>query len=215
MTRFKICGLSTPETVDAAVSVGAFALGFVFFPRSPRHLSPEQAAGLLGRVPEGRRRVAVLGDAEEALSDRVLAAGLDTLQSHGAETPERIAAVAPRPRRPVWRAAGGATQADIRAAVAAAGPAEWLLLDAKAPRETASGEATLPGGNGLAFDWRLLQGTNIGRPWGLGGGLAPGNVAEAIAAVQPGFVDVSSGVESRSGVKSVEKIKAFAAAVMA
>lgn len=210
MTRFKICGLSTPEMVDAAVDAGAFALGFVFFPPSPRHLSPEQAAGLLARMPADRRRVAVLVDADDALIDAVLAAGIDTLQLHGRESPERIAAVMTRTGRPVWRAAGVATRDDIRAAVASAGPAEWLLLDAKAPTE-----ATLPGGNGLAFDWRLLQDAGVKRPWGLGGGLDPRNVTEAISAVRPGFVDVSSGVESGSGVKSLEKIKAFAAAVMA
>lgn len=217
--RFKICGLSTPETVDAAVAAGAFALGFVFFEKSPRHLSLEQAAALVARVPEGRRRVAVLVAPDDALIDAVLGVGIDTLQLHGDEGPERLAAVAARTGRPVWKAAGVSSRAEIAAAVAAAGPAERLLLDAKAPRDAAPGQLVLPGGNGLAFDWRLLSGMVIARPWGLGGGLTPGNVAEALAAARAAagldFVDVSSGVEEGAGVKSESLIRAFANEVRA
>ncbi|KAB7645453.1 phosphoribosylanthranilate isomerase [Polymorphobacter fuscus] len=208
MTRIKFCGLSTPDSVDAAIGAGAAYLGFVFFPPSPRHLTLDRAAGLIARVPPATARVAVLVDADDETIDAVLAAGIDTLQLHGRETPDRIAAVRARTGRPVWRAAGVATRADITAAIAAAGPADRLLLDAKAPRE-----ATLPGGNGQAFDWRLLDGMHLPPGWGLSGGLDAGNVGDALALLRPAFVDVSSGIEDQPGVKSVSKIRAFAAAV--
>ncbi len=210
MTQFKICGLSTPETVDAAISAGAFALGFVFFPPSPRHLRLDQARALIARVPSGIARVAVTVDADDALIDAILDAGIDTLQLHGHEPPARVADVAARTRRPVWLARGVATAADIRAAIADAAPAARLLLDAKAPAD-----AALPGGNGLAFDWRLLQDTRPPLPWGLSGGLDAETVGAALAAVRPDFVDLSSGVEDAPGKKSIAKIRAFAAAVLA
>ncbi|MFZ4689007.1 MAG: phosphoribosylanthranilate isomerase [Polymorphobacter sp.] len=209
MTPFKICGLTTEASTDAAIKAGARWLGFVFFPPSPRHLTPDRAAGLIARVPPGIGRVAVLVDADDALVDAVLAAGIDTLQLHGKETPDRIAAVRARTGRPVWRAAGVATRADIAAAIAGAGPADAVLLDAKAT------DSPLPGGNGLAFDWRLMQGVHPPMPWGLSGGLDAGNVGAALALLKPAFVDVSSGVEESAGVKSVSKIMAFGEAVQA
>ena len=208
MTAIKFCGLSTPQTVDAAIASGAAYLGFVFYPPSPRHITPERAAGLIARVPSAIGKVAVLVDADDAAIDAVIEAGIDTLQLHGGETPQRIAAVRARTGLPVWRAAGVATRADIAAAIGGRGPADRLLLDAKAPRE-----ATLPGGNGLTFDWRLLDGMHLPLPWGLSGGLDAGNVGAALALLRPDFVDVSSGTEDEPGVKSVLKIKAFAAAV--
>ncbi|WP_439533896.1 phosphoribosylanthranilate isomerase [Polymorphobacter sp.] len=208
MTRFKICGLSTPETVDAAVAAGAFALGFVFFPPSPRHLGLDQARALIARVPAGIARVAVTVDADDALLDALLETGIDTLQLHGRESADRVAAVRARTRRPVWLARGVATAADIRSAIAAASPADALLLDAKAPAD-----APLPGGNGLAFDWRLLHDVRPPLPWGLSGGLDAETVAAALASVRPAFVDVSSGVETAPGIKSIPRIKAFAQAV--
>jgi phosphoribosylanthranilate isomerase len=219
VTDYKICGLTTPETVDAALASGSFALGFNFFAPSPRYLPLDRAAALIARVPAGVRRVAVLVDADDALIDAVIAAGIDTLQLHGHEGAGRVADVAARTGKPVWKAAGVSTRDEIRAAVADAGPAEWLLLDAKAPRDAAPGQTILPGGNGLAFDWRLLSGMTIGRPWGLGGGLSPANVAAALSAARGlsgfGFVDVSSGVEEGAGVKSVSLIREFAGAVRA
>ncbi len=208
MIDIKFCGLSTPETVDAAVAAGGRWLGFVFFPRSPRHLSPEAAAALIARAPASVGKVAVLVDADDALIDVVLAAGIDTLQLHGRESAGRLADVRARTGRPVWRAAGVATRADIARAIAYAGPADRLLLDAKASTDTG-----LPGGNGLAFDWRLMLGMTPPLPWGLSGGLNAGNVGAALAALAPAFVDVSSGIEDQPGVKSVAKIAAFAAAV--
>jgi phosphoribosylanthranilate isomerase len=204
----KFCGLSTSDSVDAAVAAGGAYLGFVFFPPSPRHISPETAAALIAGVPTRIGKVAVLVDADDALIDAVITAGIDTLQLHGRETPERIAAVKARTGKAVWRAAGVATTADVRAAIAGAGPADRLLLDAKAPKG-----ATLPGGNGLAFDWRLLEGMHLPLAWGLSGGLDAGNVGAALAVLRPDFVDVSSGIEDQPGVKSIAKIKAFAAAV--
>lgn len=208
MTPIKFCGLSTPETVDAAIAAGARYLGFVAFPPSPRHLTPERTAALTARVPPGIARVAVLVDPDDALIDAMLAAGIDTLQLHGHESPQRLAAVRARTGRPVWRAAGVATRADIAAAIAAAGPADALLLDAKP-----AADSHIPGGNGLAFDWRLLQGVAIPLPWGLSGGLDASNVDAALNSLTPAFVDVSSGIEDAPGMKSVAKMLAFAEAV--
>lgn len=208
MTDIKFCGLSTPDSVDAAVAAGARWIGFNFFPPSPRAVAPELAHGLIARMPAGVGKVAVLVDPDDALIDAVLAAGCDVLQLHGNETPERLAAVKARTGREVWRATGVRTRADIRAAIAASGGADRLLLDAKA-----STEASLPGGNGLAFDWRLLDGVAMPGPWGLSGGLHAGNVGAALALLRPAFVDVSSGIEDSPGVKSVTKIRAFAEAV--
>jgi phosphoribosylanthranilate isomerase len=216
----KFCGLSTPETVAAAAAAGARWLGFNFFAPSPRYVSPERAAGLIGAVPPGVGNVAVLVDADDALIDAVLAAGIDILQLHGRETPERIAAVKARTGREVWRAAGVATRADIAGAIAKAGPADKLLLDAKAsPDSTLPGGAlvvsALPGGNGVAFDWQLMIGVSPPMPWGLSGGLDAGNVGAALAVLQPAFVDVSSGIEERAGVKSIARMMAFSQAVRA
>jgi phosphoribosylanthranilate isomerase len=218
VTPFKFCGLSTPETVAAAVAAGSRWLGFNFFPPSPRYVAPEVAAGLMRGVPAGVGNVAVLVDADDALIDAVLAAGIEILQLHGRETPERVAAVKARTGREVWRAAGVATRADIAAAIAGAGPADKLLLDAKAPKDSVlpggvPDVSALPGGNGLAFDWRLMQGVAVPMPWGLAGGLDAGNVGAALAVLKPAFVDVSSGIEERAGVKSVAKMRAFADAV--
>ncbi len=208
MTPIKFCGLTTPETVAAAVAAGTRWIGFNFFAPSPRYVTPDRAAGLIAAVPGSVGNVAVLVDADDALIDAVLAAGIDILQLHGRESPQRIAAVRARTGREVWRAAGVATRADIAAAIAGAGPADQLLLDAKAPKDS-----VLPGGNGLAFDWRLMQGVAPPMPWGLSGGLDAGNVAAALAVLRPAFVDVSSGIEERLGVKSVAKMQAFADAV--
>ncbi len=210
MIEIKFCGLSAPASVDAAIGAGARWLGFVFFPASPRNVTPERAAGLIARIPAGIGRVAVLVDADDAAIDAVLAAGIDTLQLHGRETPERIANLRARTGKAVWRAAGVKTRADIGAAIRGAGAADRLLLDAKPP-----GDSPIPGGNGVAFDWRLMQDIAPPLPWGLGGGLNAGNVGAALASVKPAFVDVSSGIEDGPGVKSLQKIAEFAAAVRA
>ncbi|WP_185965125.1 phosphoribosylanthranilate isomerase [Glacieibacterium frigidum] len=202
-TQVKICGLSTPDTLDAAIAHGASHVGFVFFARSPRNLTPERAAGLASRVPGRVARVGVFVDPDDALLDAAIAA-IDIVQLHGSETPVRLTEIRARWGKPVWRAAGVASAADIRAASLTAHGAALLLLDAKAPSS-----APLPGGNGLRFDWRVLGGARPGMAWGLSGGLDADNVGEAIRIAGPGLVDVSSGVEDAPGVKSVAKIRAF------
>jgi phosphoribosylanthranilate isomerase len=192
--------------VDAAAGAGAAAIGFVSFPPSPRHLAPDAIAPLAARVPAGILKVAVLVTPDDALVAAVLAAGCDVLQVHGA-SPERLASLKGRASQ-LWAAVGVRTRADIAGAANAAGPADLLLLDAKAPNE-----APLPGGNGLSFDWRLLADGAPARRWGLAGGLDPDNVASALAVAHPALVDVSSGVEEGPGVKTLAKIRAFAAAV--
>jgi phosphoribosylanthranilate isomerase len=204
----KICGLSTRETVDAAVGAGASHLGFVFFPPSPRNVAPD-AARALGRDLPGRVvRVGVFVDPDDELLDRA-APAIDAIQLHGDAGSARVAAVRARHGLPVWRATGVASRDDIRAAVAAGG-ADRLLFDAKAPRGSA-----LPGGNGVRFDWRLLDGVAVRGPWGLSGGLDAATVGDAVRQARPPLVDVSSGVEDAPGVKSVDKIKAFIAAARA
>lgn len=207
MTEVKICGLSTVETLDAAIGAGATHVGFVFFARSPRNLSPEKAASLAARVPLRVTSVGVFVDPNDELLDAV-APFLDVLQLHGDETSARLATIKARYRREVWKAAGVATAADIRAADAAAQGCDLLLLDAKAPSS-----APLPGGNGLRFDWRLLGTTQPRMNWGLSGGLDADNVGAAVREILPPLVDVSSGVEDAPGVKSVAKIRAFIEAV--
>lgn len=208
MTDIKICGLSTRDTVDAAVGAGASHVGFVFFAASPRNVAPDHARELGRHLPRHVVRVGVFVDPDDDLLDRA-APALDAVQLHGSETPERVADIRAR-GLPVWRAAGVATRDDIRAAAAAARGADRLLFDAKAPTD-----ARLPGGNGVRFDWRLLDGIAVRVPWGLSGGLDAATVGEAVRVARPPLVDVSSGVEDAPGVKSVDKIKAFVAAVRA
>jgi phosphoribosylanthranilate isomerase len=209
VTLIKICGLTEPATLDAAVAAGCDHVGFVFFPRSPRHLDFDRAAGLAARVPGTVKRVGVFVDPDDGLLEIAIRAGrLDALQLHGEEPPARVADVKRRFGLEVWKAVPVRTRGDIEAARAYRGSADRLLFDAKAPKG-----ADLPGGNGLRFDWRLLEGTSIGMPWGLSGGLDPASVADAIGATGAPLVDVSSGVEDAPGVKSADKIKAFIKAV--
>lgn len=207
----KICGLRTPEGIAAAVEGGARFVGFVFYRRSPRYVSPAEARELARRVPEGVAKVGVFVDPgdPELEAARV---GLDMIQLHGAESPERVAMIRARFARPVIKAIKLATEADLEPVAAFAEVADWLMFDAKAP---AALDDALPGGNARAFDWQLLARKDAGggRPWLLSGGLTPGNVAEAIAIAGAEAVDVSSGVETRPGVKSVERIRAFLDAV--
>ena len=207
MTLIKICGLTTPDTLDAAVGGGATHIGLNFFARSPRYVDPARAAALAARTPAHVVKVGVFVDPDDALLDAT-APFLDVIQLHGGEHAARIGAVRARYSRAVWKAAGVATAGDVRAAEAACGSAELLLLDAKAPSE-----APLPGGNGLRFDWRVLGVARPGMAWGLSGGLDPSNVAEAVRTARPSLVDVASGVEDAPGVKSVAKIRAFIEAV--
>jgi phosphoribosylanthranilate isomerase len=206
----KICGLSTPDTLAAAVAGGASHVGFVFFPPSPRNVTPEQAAGLAQRVPGHVAKVGVFVDPDDALIDGAVIAGrLDALQLHKT-SPARAAAIRRRTGREVWAAVAIKARADLDAARGFAGAADRILYDAKTPDGTA-----LPGGMGLRFDWRLLDGVRHPLPWALSGGLDAGNVTEAIGRTGARLVDVSSGVESAPGFKDAAKIAAFLAAVAA
>lgn len=201
----KICGLRTPEALDAALDAGADLVGFVFFPPSPRHLGLEAARTLAARVKGRAGIVALTVDAnDEMLLDIVTAVRPDMLQLHGDETPERVVAVRTRYGRPVMKAMPVAARADLSPVREYAGVADRLIFDARAPKD-----ANRPGGLGKPFDWRLLQGVDPGIPFMLSGGLDPGNVAEAIAVTSAPGIDVSSGVERTPGVKDPERIRAF------
>jgi phosphoribosylanthranilate isomerase len=201
----KICGLKTPETIKAAVQAGARYVGFVFFPPSPRAVTPQQAAELAASVPPGVAKVGLVVAPDGALLDEITRiAPLDMIQVHKVHDPKRIAEIGARVGLPVIAAAPIASAADVDAALHLAQPAQIVLFDAK-PAE----DSTLPGGNGVSFDWRLLSTRRIPKPWMLAGGLTPDNVAEAIALTGAKQVDVSSGVESAPGIKDAQKIAAF------
>ena len=200
----KICGLSTADTLDAAVAAGARFVGFVTYPRSPRHVASNDVLKALGaRVPKGVIRTGLFVDPDDALLDARLATGaIDLLQLHGAETPERVAAIKARTGKAVMKVIKVGEASDIERGIAAyAGVVDRLMFD------VAGG--TLPGGNATAFDWTFLSGRTVPLPWLLAGGLTPDNVAEAVRVTGAPTVDVSSGVESSRGVKSVELIRAF------
>jgi phosphoribosylanthranilate isomerase len=207
----KICGLRTPAALDAALQAGADLVGFVFFPPSPRHLGLEAARDLVNRVKGRAGIVALTVDATDlALTDIVREIKPDMLQLHGQETPDRVVAVRTRFGLPVMKALPIATREDLSPIRTYAHVADRLIFDARAPKS-----ATRPGGLGKPFDWRLLAGVNPGVPFMLSGGLDARNVAEAVAITNAPGVDVSSGVESRPGVKSPEKIRAFIRAARA
>jgi phosphoribosylanthranilate isomerase len=207
-TTAKICGLSTPATLDAAVAGGASHVGFVFFPPSPRDVGFDQAAGLAARTPPHVSRVGVFVDPTDELLDHAIGAGrLSAIQLHDT-APDRAAAIRARTRLEVWAAIPVRTRADLDGARCYAQAADRLLYDAKTPPGS-----TLPGGMGVRFDWALLDGFRSPLPWALSGGLDPANVADAIRRTGAPLVDVSSGVESEPGVKDVGKITAFLKAV--
>ncbi|CAA0111324.1 N-(5'-phosphoribosyl)anthranilate isomerase [Starkeya nomas] len=211
--EIKICGLSTPETLDAALGAGADMVGMVFFTPSPRHvdLATATAAALAARARGRAQIVALTVDADDAtLAAIVDAARPDMLQLHGKESPERVAAVRARFGLPVMKAIGIATAADLARLSAYADVADRLLLDAKPPKG-----ALLPGGNGVPFDWNLLAGLDLTRPFMLSGGLDPDNVGEAVRRVRPPGIDVSSGVERAPGIKDPARIAAFLRAARA
>lgn len=206
--RTKICGLTREGDIDAACGAGAAYVGFVFFDRSPRHVSPRDARALALRVPAGVAKVALTVDADDALLDRLAeTVPLDMLQLHGRETPGRVAEIRARYGLPVMKAIGVASQPDLAAIAAYAQVADQLLIDAKPPKG-----AALPGGNGAQFDWSLLSGRRWPVPWMLAGGLSRENVARAIKITGARQVDVSSGVESAPGQKDKDRIAAFIAA---
>jgi len=209
----KICGLTSEDAVQATVAGGAQFAGFVFYPPSPRSLGIARAADLVSVVAPGITRVGVFVDPDDALLDSVLAkVPLDMLQFHGSETPERLASVKRRFGRKVMKAIKVASELDLQGAKNFLGTADWLMFDAKAPKEMTN---ALPGGNALAFDWELLRPKNWPRPWMLSGGLTPDNLAQAVTISRAQFVDVSSGVERKPGEKDPAKIRAFLARAQA
>jgi phosphoribosylanthranilate isomerase len=203
--RVKICGLRTEADVAAVAAAGAAYAGFVFFAKSPRNLGVAEARALALAAPEGLCKVALTVDADDATLDAIVdAVPLDMLQLHGHETSDRVASVRARYGLPVMKAMGVADEGDLAGLIEMSLAADQLLIDAKPPKG-----AALPGGNGLAFDWRLLVGRKWLKPWMLAGGLTPENVAEAIRLTGARQVDVSSGVESAPGVKDPARIAAF------
>lgn len=200
----KICGLSTPETVDASIKGGASHIGFNFFLPSPRSVSFERARELAARVPGHVRTVGIFVDPCNALLDQAIDAGqLDIIQLHKT-TPGRTAAIKLYTGRETWGAIGIRTARDMEGAAGYREAADFLLYDAGQPDDSA-----LPGGMGTRFDWTLLDGFTHPLPWGLAGGLTPDNVAEAIRMTGAALADTSSGVESAPGIKDVDKIAAF------
>ena len=210
--RVKICGLKTPQDVAAVAAAGAAYAGFVFFAKSPRHVTIAEAAALAIDAPVGLCKVALTVNATDAELDAITdAVPLDMLQLHGKEAPQRVAEVRARYGLPVMKAVGIADASDLSQIAEYEQVADQLLIDAKPPRD-----AVLPGGNGLAFDWRLLAGRKYWqKPWMLAGGLTPDNVAEAIRMTGTRQVDVSSGVESAPGQKDAALIDAFTKAAIA
>ncbi|HUC10012.1 MAG TPA: phosphoribosylanthranilate isomerase [Stellaceae bacterium] len=205
----KICGVTSGAAVDAAVEGGAAYLGFVFYPPSPRSVTPDAAARLCAAVPAGVIRVGLFVDADDAAIAAVLdRVPLDILQFHGRESPARVAEARTRFQRAVMKAVAVAGAADVAAAAQYEDVADLLLFDAKPPRKPDA----LPGGNGLAFDWRLIAGQSWRRPWMLSGGLTAELLPEVVRICEAAIVDVSSGVEDLPGHKDPAKIRAFLAA---
>jgi phosphoribosylanthranilate isomerase len=207
----KICGLSTPETLDAALSAGADMVGFVFFPPSPRHIGLD-VARVLGKQAKGRAlKVALSVDADDALlANSIDALQPQLLQLHGHESVARVRDIKQKFGLPVMKVIAVGAAADLASLPGYAAVADRILFDAKAPKD-----ATRPGGLGAAFDWRLLQGLDLKLPFMVSGGLNAGNVAEAVRITRAGGVDISSGVESAPGIKDPDMIRAFIRAARA
>ncbi|MBO6897763.1 MAG: phosphoribosylanthranilate isomerase [Shimia sp.] len=207
--RVKICGLKEPAHVAAVAEAGAAYVGFVFFEKSPRNVSIAQARDLAVEAPVGVAKVALTVNADDTFLDQLVeTVPLDMLQLHGRESPERVAEVRARFGLPVMKAIGIADAEDVAKIDTYGAVADQLLVDAKPPKN-----ADLPGGNGLSFDWRLVNRKYWPRPWMLAGGLTADNVAEAVKMTGARQLDLSSGVESAPGVKDIGMIRAFMKAV--
>ena len=207
----KICGLTNPAALEAAVKGGARYVGFVFFPRSPRAIKPADAAALAAMLPRQVTPVGVMVDPADEQIDAVLSAvKLPVLQLHGSESPERVAAIGRRAGLSVMKAIKVGSEADVASAAPYEAAADMLMFDT---RPIDPSKDTLPGGTGRSFDWSLVSGFSSSLPWMLSGGLHAGNVAEAVAISGAKIVDVSSGVETAPGKKSPEKIATFLNAV--
>jgi len=201
----KICGLTSSDALDAVLTGGASMVGFVFFPASPRAVTPMAAAALMARVPDGVTKVALLVDPDDFDVDAVCRQlPVDLIQLHGSESLQRVASIKAMTGLPVMKAVGIKGPDDLKRAHAFESVCDRILLDAKAPKD-----ADLPGGNALTFDWTLIAGEIWTKPWMLAGGLTADNVAEAVKISGAAAVDVSSGVEDVPGRKSVDKIRTF------
>ncbi|MFM9829676.1 MAG: phosphoribosylanthranilate isomerase [Sphingomonas sp.] len=201
----KICGLSTPEAVDAAIAGGARYVGLIFFAKSPRNISIPRAASLVARLPRHVGAVGVFVDPDAALLDAVRAqVTLSAIQLHGNERPAFTVQMGRRHGIEIWKAIAVKTAGDIASASKYRGAVSRILYDAKTPEG-----AALPGGMGVRFDWTLLQGARHPLPWALSGGLDAANVADAVRITGATLVDTSSGVESAPGIKDIDKIAAF------
>jgi len=209
----KICGVNSAQAAAAAVEGGADYIGLVFYPPSPRALTPKQAQAIAQGVPARVKRVALLVDAEDATIRAIReAVPLDFLQLHGNESPERVAQIKARFALPVMKAVKIASSSDLAGARAYLTIADSLLFDAKPPKDM---KGALPGGNAVSFDWGLLAGTSWPLPWMLSGGLDAANLGQAVRNSGARAVDVSSGVEDKPGVKNPAKIRAFLATAKA
>lgn len=209
--RVKLCGLTKPADIPAAVDAGAAYVGFVFFPKSPRYVSLEAAREMALLVPPGIAKVALVVDADDDMLDALTATvPLDMLQLHGHETPDRVSQIKARYGLPVMKAIGIADASDLRAIEDYSKVADQILLDTKPPKG-----ATRPGGNAVTFDWSLIAGRDWSVPWMLAGGLTVDNVAEALRITGAKQLDLSSAIESAPGVKDHDKMRAFVAAAKA
>jgi len=203
----KICGIKTPEALEAAIDGGAKYIGFVFYPESPRYLSPSEAFELTRYMPMGVKAVGVFVNPDDELLEKVVnQVPLDMIQLHGNESPERLAEIKERYGLPIIKAIPIGEKKDLTKIIPYRMIADFVLLDAKPPKNVIT---TLPGGNGIAFDWHILSEISVPMPWFLSGGLNPSNVAEAIRTTKAHMLDVSSGIESRPGVKDLGLIKDF------
>lgn len=201
----KICGITDERGLTAAIDAGADFVGFVFYRRSPRFVTLDQAAALVEQVPRNLTTVGLFVNPTDAELDQVLKnVPLGAIQLHGKETPERVDTIRAAYHLPIIKALGISSARDVMDAAAYENHADWLMFDAKPPKD-----ATRPGGNAVAFDWKLMASYTGKTPWFLAGGLTLANIVRAIAESGARAVDVSSGVESRPGVKSPAKIRAF------
>jgi phosphoribosylanthranilate isomerase len=207
----KICGVRDPEAIYAAIAGGVRYIGFVFFPRSPRNVSPLEAARLSALLPDHVIPVALAVDPDDALVAEINSvAGVSVFQLHGSETPERVAEIKSATGKLVMKAIKVCEATDLDVALSYTGAADMLLFDAKTPPDMPN---ALPGGNALSFDWKILSGRDWSLPWMLSGGLHHENVVDAIRISGAQAVDVSSGVESEPGLKDPGRISAFLKAV--
>ena len=207
--KVKICGITNADDARAACDAGADYIGLTFFPPSPRSIEARAVPGIIGAIPRGVARVALTVNPDDALVDRIAGLGMDWLQLHGSEPPSRVADLRARTGLSVMKAIGVRGAADLDQIGEYAGVADQLLIDAKPPDG-----AAVPGGHGVAFDWRLIADRDWAAPWMLAGGLTPENVAEAIRLTGATQVDVASGTEKAPGEKDHDRIRAFVTAAI-